>query len=129
MTPSRMESFLKYQGPALLLMILIFIASSFSTLPGPRLGFRFEDKWHHFLVFGILGYLLVRAIYWQSDFPFWKRNSVWLAMIIGILYGISDEYHQSFVPGRFSEVGDVIADAVGVILGAWLYHYRNLKNL
>jgi len=37
--------------------------------------------------------------------------------IIGSLYAASDEYHQSFVEGRFSEVSDFLADSAGVILG------------
>ena len=40
---------------------------------------------------------------------------------IGFLYALSDEFHQSFVPGRTSELGDIIADWIGVISAIMLY--------
>ena len=39
-----------------------------------------------------------------------------LAIILGILYGITDEFHQSFVPGRSSSEWNVLADSIGVII-------------
>ncbi len=40
------------------------------------------------------------------------------AVSLSIFYGASDELHQAFVPGRFSELRDVISDAVGALLAA-----------
>jgi VanZ family protein len=47
---------------------------------------------------------------------------VLLAIVLAIAYGVSDEFHQRFVPGRSSDVYDVLADAEGAAaaaLGAW----------
>jgi VanZ family protein len=33
------------------------------------------------------------------------------------LYGASDEWHQSFVPGRYPAVSDWLADAAGIVIG------------
>lgn len=45
----------------------------------------------------------------------------WLvAVLIASLYGVTDEYHQSFVPGRMAGLDDWVADTLGAMLGAWL---------
>ncbi|HSH41142.1 MAG TPA: VanZ family protein, partial [Arenicellales bacterium] len=46
----------------------------------------------------------------------------WLALGLAVLYGISDEWHQSFVPGREPDVLDVLADGVGAAVGILLLH-------
>ena len=53
-----------------------------------------------------------------------------MATICSLLYGISDEYHQSFVPGREAGVADAIADTIGGFLGVWIYLFRQerIKN-
>ena len=52
-----------------------------------------------------------------------NRSAVAIVVILFCtLYGISDEYHQSFIPGRFDSVWDVLADGLGALLvvGWWL---------
>jgi VanZ family protein len=49
-----------------------------------------------------------------------KKNIPWI-LIIGCLYALSDEFHQSFVPGRTSELGDIIADCLGICMAVLLY--------
>ena len=44
-----------------------------------------------------------------------------LLLLMGVGYGALDEWHQSFVPGRFSTVGDWVADSAGVMLGLVLF--------
>jgi VanZ family protein len=41
-----------------------------------------------------------------------------LATVLGLAYGLTDEWHQSFIPGRLPSVSDVVADMVGAGLGA-----------
>jgi VanZ family protein len=36
------------------------------------------------------------------------------------LYGVFDEWHQSFVPGRYASLTDVALDVAGAVLGIWL---------
>ena len=40
------------------------------------------------------------------------------AVVVSSLYGVSDEVHQSFVPGRTSDVFDLVADVTGALIGA-----------
>ena len=49
------------------------------------------------------------------------RKSVVIAVVIAMLYGVADEWHQSFVPGRFASVVDVLLNGVGVGLVAWWF--------
>jgi VanZ family protein len=63
----------------------------------------------HAAEFGVLAALLVRAL----------RNT-WWAIAVGIAYALSDEIHQSFVPGRQGAPLDFAIDSVGVVVGAVL---------
>ena len=44
-----------------------------------------------------------------------------LLLLMGVAYGALDEWHQNFVPGRYSTVGDWVADSAGVMLGLVLF--------
>jgi VanZ family protein len=91
--------------------VLIFTASSRSAVAGPRIP-NF-DKVVHFSVYGLLGTLACRA----------GRGGAgaWWALVAVSAYGATDEWHQSFVPGRSSELGDWIADTAGAALAIMLY--------
>jgi len=131
--------------PALLGMAILFWLSS---LPGDAIhlpGFRFSDKVAHFLAYGALGILiglrhalLRRLAYGPGRFP--GDGSARPAMghapgssfdragaAAGILYGLSDEIHQMFVPLRQTAVSDLCADALGIMAG--LYLVRRLASL
>ncbi len=71
----------------------------------------FIRKAAHFTEYGILGgllYLLSRAV---------KIKWVWLAWLAGTAYAITDEWHQSFTPGRACTPVDVLIDSAGVMTG------------
>ena len=72
------------------------------------------DKLAHLVVYGILGALLARGRRLQGHFP----HAV--LVLVGALYGASDEWHQSFVPGRQVSALDWVADLCGVAAGYWL---------
>jgi VanZ family protein len=67
----------------------------------------------HMGVFGILARLLARA-FTRSTFWSWKKIFA-VSLVLSILYACTDEYHQSFVPGRHPSVMDVAIDS----FGAW----------
>jgi VanZ family protein len=98
-------------------MALIFMISSFELeVPGIR-HFPLRDKGIHFLEYTVLGWLCAAA-----SSRTWPSASAWrtaaFAVFISALWGLSDEIHQAFVPGRSSEVADVIADLFGSMAGA-----------
>lgn len=84
-----------------------------SSRPGSEFPATFDgaDKIVHFVVFGILGVLLAGAFGRVGrEFP-WRR--LLLVTTAVALYGVLDEFHQAFVPGRAPSAGDVVADAAG----------------
>jgi VanZ family protein len=100
-------------GPALLWAAVIFALSSRSTLPvGLASG---GDKLAHFAAYAVLGFLLARGGRAYSLALAWP-------ILLGVLYGASDELHQSLVPGRAPELADWLADAAGALAGAFLYY-------
>lgn len=105
----------------ILLAGLIFLASSRSHVVSPGLT-RVDDKAAHFFVYGLLGTLVCRlGCGWRS---------AWWSLVVVSLYGASDEWHQSFVPGRFADVRDWVADTIGAAIAIALYRgwpwYRQL---
>ena len=74
------------------------------------------DKVAHATVFGVLAWVLDLAVQGNSTgLPMYRRHL--LVFLVVALYGATDEWHQSFVPGRSCELGDWVADAVGGGLG------------
>jgi VanZ family protein len=102
-------------GPVLAHMALIFAASSRSeTSAVPS---AIPDKVMHFAVYALLGALTLRAVAGGR-----RAGVTWSGLLVSIvvatLYGITDEWHQSFVPGRTPEAMDVVADLAGASSGA-----------
>lgn len=80
------------------------------------------DKIMHFVEYFILGYLISRALYVVHPSSFAFRNVPCTAVAIGVLYGISDEWHQSFVPGRDASIFDLLFDALGVFMAVFFFN-------
>ena len=95
-------------------MAMLFGLSSLSTLPTPPGGFSFYDI--HVAAYAGLGALTARATAKGVHNVSWR--AVLLAIVIATLYGVSDEYHQRFVPGRSFDVLDMVADTIGSLIGA-----------
>ncbi len=58
----------------------------------------------------MLGYFTLALATWHG--LGWDRKRWWLAWLIATLYAMTDEFHQSFVPGRNALVSDVILDSI-----------------
>ena len=121
-----------------------------SSLPGDAIhlpGFRFSDKALHFAAYGVLGILigmrhvlLRRLAGGDLGFALGRTGGIASATaglaeksafdrtgaLTGILYGLSDEIHQMFVPLRESAFSDFAADALGILAG--LYVIRRLAG-
>lgn len=98
-------------------MAIIFFLSSRSDVPFP-VSPKYFDKVIHLTAYIPLAYLLYRSLVLSG-----RRRYVFAgAFIFASLYGMSDEFHQAFVPGRDASVGDFLADTTGAFvgsLGAW----------
>jgi len=109
-----------YVLPLFLYMFLIFALSSVSRYPEILPWVFGLDKFIHTIEYYILGYLLMRVLATSPRGVFAASPAVF-AIVFGMLYAISDEWHQSFVPGRDASVYDVLFDILGVVLAAVTY--------
>lgn len=101
----------------------IFYLSSREELPEVLPRFQGQDKAAHTIAYAAGGFLFASAARatWAG---LAGRSAALLAGAAGLLYGISDEIHQSFVPNRTADALDLLADTIGALLGgaihAWL---------
>jgi VanZ family protein len=98
-------------------MAFIFAVSSLSMVPAVS---AIPDWTTHGAGYLILSALACRALAGGLGAALSRRDAV-LAVLVSTAYGISDELHQSFVPGRQSDAMDVAKDLAGAVVGAWLY--------
>lgn len=98
--------------PPAVWMLLIFILSSQSHLPGPAGAAPnfLAHKIMHLVVYAVLYALLYRAINMQKK----KTIRDWiLPLILTTIYAATDEFHQSYVPGRTPAFHDIGYDILG----------------
>ena len=133
---SKLRVFLKYWLPILLWFALIFVASGdtksaqrSSRIIGPLMRWLFPDiseetidlailfsrKCAHFIVYGVMAFLFWRAFRKpvKDDARPWSWAEARYALIGVVIYAITDETHQAFVPSRQGSVLDVFIDTVG----------------
>ena len=98
--------------------LLIYWLSAQATLPVPHI-WTFQDKILH-----AGAYFIMAVLAWRS-FRHLRTRRIILALLsvsFCSLYGLSDEWHQSFVVGRYSDVADWIADTIGAGLAVFLLY-------
>jgi len=106
-------------------MMLIFFLSSQPSLPAVSF-FSGADLLLHAVFYAILCVFLARS-FMDPQIRNWNR--VILLTILVTAYGVTDEYHQSFVPGRSASIWDVLADDVGGFLAAVMLFWRDRKTV
>ena len=112
--------FLARYAPALALMAVIFVLSAQSSLPRVDTSFDVAlRKAAHMTEFGLLWLLWL----WALDGA--RPRAAVCALAITLAYAVSDELHQSFVPGRHASAWDVAIDAAGVGLAATVWVLRS----
>ena len=114
------RKYVLYWLPVVVLCLAIYTLSSF---PSPDTGpdFPLKDKMQHVAAYGLLAALFARACRmtwpdWMSPIPL-----MLISVCFATLYGLSDEFHQSFIAERHADAMDAVADFVGSVLGALLY--------
>ncbi len=110
-------------GPVLGLMGVIFWLSSLSQPFGP------DPIWFdevigvtgHFCEYGLLALAWRWAI--MRQWPTLGYPGV-LALALTLGFALSDEFHQTFVPGRFADPLDILTDMAGAVTALWLWRRR-----
>ena len=127
--------FFKVWYPSILIMVFIFIMSSFAATDSDRqsgfiinaITFAFPElanvpflvnivrKSAHFIEYAILGFSVARSMKLSG-----AKHS-FTSVIACAIYASTDEFHQSFTPGRSSELKDVLLDTLGASFGILIY--------
>ncbi len=106
---------IRYWAPVIFWMGFIFYMSGQKGEDIPSV-FPFQDVIFHFCVYSALGWLFARALSFQTpSLSFVKIICV--SAVFGLLYGFTDEFHQSFVSGRTASGSDVAIDFIGSFIG------------
>ncbi|HEU4400544.1 MAG TPA: VanZ family protein [Candidatus Polarisedimenticolia bacterium] len=105
-------------GPVAGYLALIFYLSSQSRIPWARLA---PDYLEHGVEYAGLAVVLARALNDGLGRPV-PRRTLLLTLLLCVAYAATDEIHQRFVPDRYSDIMDVLSDAVGSCLGLIVLH-------
>jgi hypothetical protein len=107
--------FIKYWLPPILWAMAIFTVSSITV--GSSSDFYWKDfvikKTAHVIEYGILATLIYRALV-NSNVS--NKKAMLYSVALAFLYGATDEFHQSFTPGRGPKFTDVLIDTFGASL-------------
>lgn len=114
-------------APVILCVVAIFSMSSLTAADIHRLNvFRIPSEYvhriGHLIEYAVLAALLVRALY-HSDTGMSPIRMNTVAVIALILFAGTDEWHQTFVPGRKGRAGDVLYDILCVTMGIVAYYW------
>lgn len=113
--------------PSILYIIAIFVLSHGESLLNdvdPAYTFAGMDKLAHFVEFAVLYLLLHRSLYLDSFF-----SPAELALGFSLFFAFVDEFHQSFLPYRDCELGDLLADGGGIFFAYALLNFFIRKGL
>ena len=126
-----MKTFFFYHFPAIIYAIAVFLLSSVPGMNIPEYGFLLADKLLHFLEYALFAILIFR-----SFSQLFRNQKLHYVIVVSsfflILFALLDEYYQRYVPGRESDVADVILDVLGaslILFLLWLgQHRKNRKS-
>ena len=108
--------------PLVVYWIILFVLTTTPTDVIPHL-FRKQDKLEHLVAYFLLAVLLSLAMHFQKRNKSFSEHALLITLILILTYGAIDELHQTFIPGRFADIIDWMADATGGCLGIALSYY------
>lgn len=121
MANTQPKSIMRYLLPAALWMLMI---TGLSVMPAPQLPqtpLLTADKWAHATVYAIFTWLILFGLQRKKGAKLSRRQIV-VSVVFAALYGILMEFVQyAFVPGRFYEYADMLANTMGALLGFSLF--------
>lgn len=122
--PQENQSKISLWIPPIIWAGVIFSFSSLSITPTSEIFWKdfIIKKTAHIVEYAIFALLVYRALVGSGVA---KTKSLVLSILLSTLYGVTDEIHQGFTPGREPKVRDVMIDSLGSTLGAYFYHAHN----
>jgi VanZ family protein len=118
------------QFPAIFAALTIFVLSSIPGDEFPKVETIFSiDKLVHSVMYAGLTFAISHAFSHQNLYPYLKQNWIICTILAALLFGLSDETHQYFVPHRSSDVMDLNADLLGILFATFIYWRFPTKKL
>jgi hypothetical protein len=107
-------------------VIFILLSMHTGTVESlPFLGFRHWDKYVHVFLFAVLVWLWLSYLHARGKL---RKNTLWITVLLCILYGTGMEYYQKYFTTREFETLDIFSDGLGAFLGA-VYFWKKNKPL
>ena len=110
-----MNKFIIFWLPVIIYCVIIFTVSSMPQPLPVEIEIPYLDKFLHAVEYGILSFLLIRALR-GTQIKLAKSSLIITAVVIATLYAATDEFHQMFVPGRYPDIFDLLSDFVGALI-------------
>jgi VanZ family protein len=117
---AKIRAFIWRWGPAILMMAAIFTFSSIPSVELPNFGLLdfLVKKGGHALGYGLLALAFFRGL--KAERSKVESGQLFVAWALAALFSATDEFHQSFVPGRNPAVTDVMIDACGAAVALFV---------
>ena len=100
-----------YMIMTVLIAATIFLFSNLTSMPGKITGLNLATVYHIAIFFAFTFFLTLSIKSKQLN-----KKTIVILLLISLAYALSDEFHQLFVPGRFSSLNDVLVDMIGSAL-------------
>ena len=107
--------------PLAVYWLMLIVGTSLPLNRLPTIGL--SDKISHLLAYFGLSVLLNLTLIYQRKSKFLFDKAGWVAILICLVYGVVDELHQMFVPGRLADTLDWLADSTGTIFGVLFLNF------
>ena len=107
-----------------LIAVTIFFLSSL-TFKGPPGGKSYFSIIYHFFIFFYFAFFLLISLI-KGNLK--NKNILIFGIFLAFLYGVMDEIHQYFVPGRASAISDILTNSAGILFAGALYSLRCTEN-
>lgn len=116
---SNKKKYLLY--PLWIYWFILFVLTSYPSDALPAFGVG--DKFEHLIAYFVLSILIYLNFYFQDKYKLFNKRPALYTVLIGCVYGILDEIHQFFIPGRYFDLLDLAANFIGVISAVLIAKY------
>lgn len=111
--------------PLVIYWLILFILTSLPSKMAVTVNV--SDKIEHFGAYGLLSVFLYLNLSFQNKIKIFNKFPATFTVLIASLYGLLDELHQLFVPGRSAEFLDWIADFSGSLIAVLIVRFLILR--